>query len=137
MIFFGSKLRSQHFRHILQNPNPQEIKKKFKQWSHSSQEILSFTALGSFESVIFFCPERLRDFFVPRGCRICLVPRGCVIFFLFNWLREFFFRKRLCDLSLSVCSLLMYRLNVFLPPLPQVRCPILLEKKKWSQIVTF
>ena len=28
---------------------------------------------------------------------------------------------------LSVCSLLRYRLNVFLPPLPKVRCPIFLE----------
>ena len=46
---------------------------------------------------------------------------------------------------LSMCSLLRYRLNVFLPPLPEVRCPILLETrnpwgkngKKWSQIWTF
>ena len=27
----------------------------------------------------------------------------------------------------SVCSLLRYRLNVFLPPLPEVGCPIFLE----------
>ena len=44
---------------------------------------------------------------------------------------------------LFVCSLLRYRLNVFLPQLPEVGCPIFLELrnpwgksngKKWSQI---
>ena len=35
------------------------------------------------------------------------------------------FYKLIC---LSVCvSLLRYRLNVFMPPLPEVKCPILLE----------
>jgi hypothetical protein len=47
---------------------------------------------------------------------------------------------------LSVWSLLRYRLNVFLPPLLKVGCPIFLEiwnpwgksnGKKWSQIGTF
>ena len=45
-----------------------------------------------------------------------------------------------------VCSLLRQRLNVFLPPLPEVGCPIFLEirnpwgkssGKKWSQIWKF
>ena len=45
-----------------------------------------------------------------------------------------------------VCSLLKYRLNIFLPPLPEVGCPIFLEirnswgkssGKKWSHIWTF
>ena len=31
------------------------------------------------------------------------------------------------SVRLSVCSLLRYCLNVFLPPLPEVRCPIILE----------
>ena len=44
----------------------------------------------------------------------------------------------------SVCSLLRYRLNVFLTPLPEVGCPIFVRDleslgksngKKWSQIV--
>ena len=47
---------------------------------------------------------------------------------------------------MSVCSLLRYRLNVFLPQLPEVRCPIFFwdseflgksTGKKWSQIWTF
>ena len=33
----------------------------------------------------------------------------------------------------SVCSLLRYRLNVFLPPLPEVGCPIFLEiRNPWG-----
>ena len=31
------------------------------------------------------------------------------------------------SVCLSLCSLLRYRLNVFLPPLPKVGCPIYLE----------
>ena len=47
---------------------------------------------------------------------------------------------------LSVCSLLRYRLPVFLPPLPKVGCPIFFRDseslgksngKKWSHIWTF
>ena len=52
---------------------------------------------------------------------------------------------RLCvrvSVRLFVCSLLRYRLNVFLPQLPEVGCPIFLEirnprgssGKKWSHI---
>ena len=50
------------------------------------------------------------------------------------------FYKSVCT---SVCSLLRYRLTVFLPPLPEVGCPIFLEiknpwgksnGKKWSHI---
>ena len=50
------------------------------------------------------------------------------------------FYKSKCS---SVCSLLRYHLNVFLPPLPEVGCPIFLESlgkssgKKWSHIWTF
>ena len=34
----------------------------------------------------------------------------------------------------SVCSLLRYRLNVFLPPLPEVGCPIFLEiRNSWGK----
>ena len=58
----------------------------------------------------------------------------------------FFFQVNLsvCPcVRVSVCSLLTYRLNVFLPPFPIVGCPIFLEirnpwgksnGKKWSQI---
>ena len=40
------------------------------------------------------------------------------------------------SVCLSVCSLLKYRLNVFLPPLPEVRCPIFLEiRNSWGKVV--
>ena len=40
------------------------------------------------------------------------------------------------SVCLSVCSLLRYRLNVFLPPLPKVRCPKLLEiRYPWGKVV--
>ena len=36
----------------------------------------------------------------------------------------------------SVCSLLRYRLTVFLPPLPEVGCPIFLEiQNPWGKIM--
>ena len=37
---------------------------------------------------------------------------------------------------LSVCSLLRYRLTVFLPPLPEVGCPICLEiRNPWGKVM--
>ena len=37
---------------------------------------------------------------------------------------------------LSVCSLLRYRLNVFLPPLQEVQCPIFLEiQTPWGKVM--
>ena len=37
---------------------------------------------------------------------------------------------------LSVCSLLRYRLTVFLPPLPKVGCPIFLEiPNPWGKVM--
>ena len=36
----------------------------------------------------------------------------------------------------SVCSLLRYRLTVFLPPLPEVGCPIFLEiRNRWRKVM--
>ena len=36
----------------------------------------------------------------------------------------------------SVCSLLRYRLNVFLPPFPEVGCPIFLEiRNPWGKVL--
>ena len=38
------------------------------------------------------------------------------------------------SVGMSVYSLLRYRLNVFLPPLPKVRCPIFLEiQNPWEK----
>ena len=37
---------------------------------------------------------------------------------------------------LSLCSLLRYRLNVFLPPLPEVGCPIFFEiRNPWGKVM--
>ena len=42
---------------------------------------------------------------------------------------------RLC-VRLSVCSLLRYRLPVFLPPLPKVGCPIFLKiRNPWGKVM--
>ena len=39
-------------------------------------------------------------------------------------------------MCVSVCSLLRYRLNVFLPPHPEVRCPIFLEiRNPWGKVM--
>ena len=46
------------------------------------------------------------------------------------WANAFYKSKCLyvcLSVRLSVCSLLRYLLNVFLPPLPKVGCPIFLE----------
>ena len=40
------------------------------------------------------------------------------------------------SVCLSVCSLLRYRLTVFLPPLPEVGCPIFLEiRNPWGKVM--
>ena len=40
------------------------------------------------------------------------------------------------SVRLSVCSLLRYRLNVFLPPLPEVGCPIFLQiRNPWGKVM--
>ena len=40
------------------------------------------------------------------------------------------------SVRLTVCSLLRYRLNVFLPPLPEVGCPISLEiRNPWGKVM--
>ena len=40
------------------------------------------------------------------------------------------------SVCLSVCSLLRYRLTVFLPPLPEVGCPIFLEiQNPWGKVM--
>ena len=39
-------------------------------------------------------------------------------------------------LRLSVCSLLWYRLNIFLPPLPKIGYPIFLEiQNPWGRVM--
>ena len=46
-------------------------------------------------------------------------------------------RPSVClSVCLCVCSLLRYRLTVFLPPLPKVRCPIFLEiQNPWGKVM--
>ena len=51
-----------------------------------------------------------------------------------------FYKSNCPSVSLSVrvcvCSLLRYRLNVFLPPLPKIGCPIFLEiQNPWGKVL--
>ena len=48
-----------------------------------------------------------------------------------------FVRVSVClSVRVSVCSLLRYRLNAFLPPLPEVGCPIVLEiQNPWGKVM--
>ena len=47
-----------------------------------------------------------------------------------------FYKSKCPSVRLSVCSLLRYRLNVFLPPLPEVKCPIFLEiRNPWGKVM--
>ena len=71
---------------------------------------------------------------------ICDMPRLFKAWAL--WADAFYKSKCLsvcvsvCVFCLSVCSLLRYRLNVFLPPLPKVGCPILLEiRNPWGKVL--
>ena len=51
------------------------------------------------------------------------------------------FYKSICPsvgvfVRLSVCSLLRYRLMAFLPPLPEIGCPIFLEiRNPWGKVI--
>ena len=47
-----------------------------------------------------------------------------------------FYKLKCLSVCVCVCSLLRYRLNVFLPPLPEVGCPIFLEiQNPWGKVV--
>ena len=51
---------------------------------------------------------------ISRNVRLCVCPSVC----------------------LSVCSILRYRLTVFLSPLPEVKCPIFLEiRNPWGKVM--
>ena len=54
-----------------------------------------------------------------------------------SWNVRLSVRPSVCpSVRLSVCSLLRYRLNVFLPPLPKVRCPTFLEiRNPWGKVM--
>ena len=44
--------------------------------------------------------------------------------------------KKATAVCLCVCSLMRYRCNVFLPPLPEVGCPIFLEiQNPWGKVM--
>ena len=51
----------------------------------------------------------------------------CIIFKASALWADAFYKSKCPSVCPSVCSLLRYRLNVFLPPLPEVGCPIFLE----------
>ena len=47
-----------------------------------------------------------------------------------------FYKSKCPSVRLSVCSVLRYSLNVFLPPLPEVGCPIFLEiRNPWGNVM--
>ena len=62
-------------------------------------------------------------------------------FFKASALWAYAFYKSKCpsvcpSVCLCVCSLLRYRLNIFLPPLPEVGCPIFLEiRNTWGKVI--
>jgi hypothetical protein len=66
---------------------------------------------------------------------------GCVSIFKASALWADAFYKSKCpsvcpSVCLCVCSLLRYRLLVFLPPLPDVRCPIFLKiLNPWGKVM--
>ena len=65
--------------------------------------------------------------------KIVMCVLGGGIFFKASALWADAFFKSKC---LSVCSLLRYRLTVFLPPLPEVRCQIFLEiRNPWGNVM--
>ena len=56
-------------------------------------------------------------------------------FVTFNWLSSFSMSVRVF-VCLSVCSLLRYRLNLFLPPLPEVGCQHFLDiRNPWGKVM--
>ena len=47
-----------------------------------------------------------------------------------------FYKSKCPSVCVFVCSLLSYRLTVFLPPLPEVGCPIFLEIwNPWGKVM--
>ena len=71
---------------------------------------------------------------------IFFVRKGCVIFKASALWADAFYKSKCPPVCLCVCvfvcSLLSYRLNVFLPPLPEVGCPIFLEiQNPWGKVV--
>ena len=77
----------------------------------------------------------------PMSCVTCHMSFFLLLLFKASALRADAFYKSKCpsvcpSVCWSVCSLLRYRLNVFLPPLLEVRCPIFLEIwNSWGKIV--
>ena len=80
----------------------------------------------------------------PRGSSVGLGGNILLYFSLLSlnifkasalWANAFY--KLKCPyVCLSVCSLLRYRLTVFLPPLPEVGCPIFLEiRNSWGKVM--
>ena len=94
-------------------------------------------------SVFFSCSYlylfTLLCFFLIIWFPLCYFPFLFVFKALALWADAFYKLKcpSVCvSVCLSECSLLSYRLNVFLPPLPKVRCPIFLEiRNPWGKVM--
>ena len=109
---------------------------RFQKFGH---KILHNLRLWHFlaENVLFFRLEVLIAHVFVRLDRalqehVLLKPRA--------WQKHVLLKPRNVRLSVClfvpVCSLLRYRLNVFLPPLPKVGCPIFLEiRNPWGKVM--
>ena len=65
-----------------------------------------------------------------------LAPQSLKLFKASALWADAFYKSKCPSVCVSVCSLLRYRLNVFLPPLPEVGCPIFLEiQNSWGKVV--
>ena len=70
---------------------------------------------------------------------VCLSPPHAIFKASALWANAFYKLKcpSVClSVRVCVCSLLRYRFNVFLPPLPKVGCPIFLEiRNPWGKVI--
>ena len=81
-----------------------------------SSEVLTSFARPDLSAAVLLC----RQYFQSIG------PLGRCFLYIDLSVRQF----------VCVCSLLRYRLNVFLPPLPKFGCPIFLEiRNPWGKVI--
>ena len=94
---------------------------------------------GCFFFLFFFLFLFWQKYFFKGSKIICL--KGSKIIFKATALwPDAFYKSKCPSVRLSVClcvrSLLRYRLTIFLPPFPEVGCPILLEiRNPWGKVM--
>ena len=73
---------------------------------------------------------------VIRSLLASLLHVGVVIFKASALWADAFYKSKCPSVCVCVCSPLRYRLTVFLPPLPEVGCPIFLEiRNPWGKVM--